>query len=132
MRIILIITYYLIYLNMKELHLKAVKAYIEMLSIHIDTKTTDADFHKDSEWYYETLFEVAHKIWEKYVDLWGKLSEITLDEKKKKANAIIENIRKEIENYKENNKVSLGTEDLLWSLANDLENIEWSSKAYIK
>ncbi|MDD2871033.1 MAG: hypothetical protein PHS49_03505 [Candidatus Gracilibacteria bacterium] len=117
---------------MKELHLKAVKAYIEMLSIHIDTKTTDADFHKDSEGYYETLFEVAHKIGEKYVDLGGKLSEITLDEKKKKANAIIENIRKEIENYKENNKVSLGTEDLLGSLANDLENIEGSSKAYIK
>lgn len=117
---------------MKELHLKAIKAYLEMLSIHIDTKTSDADFHKNTESFYEALFEVAHKLWEKYVDLWGKLSESSLEEKKMKANSIIENIRKEIENYKENNKVSLWTEDLLWSLANSLENIEWTSKAFLK
>lgn len=117
---------------MKELHLKAIKAYIEMLSIHIDTKTSDSEFHKDTESFYETLFEVAHKIWEKHVDLWGKLSDDNLEYKKKKANEIIVNIRKEIENYKENNEVTLWTEDLLWSLANSLEDIEWTSRAFLK
>ncbi len=117
---------------MKDLHLKAIKAYIEMLTIHIDTKTIDTEFHKETEIFYENLFEVAHKIWEKYVDLWGKLSENSLEEKKIKANSIIENIKKEIEDYKNNNKVSLWTEDLLWSLANSLENIEWTSKSFLK
>ncbi|MDP2395834.1 MAG: hypothetical protein Q8M44_02870 [bacterium] len=54
---------------MKELHLKAIKAYIEMLTIHIDTKTSDVEFHKETESFYESLFEVAHKIGEKHVDL---------------------------------------------------------------
>lgn len=117
---------------MKELHFKAIKAYIEMLSIHIDTKTTDVVFHKETEWFYDSLFEVAHKIWEKYVDLWGKLSETSLEEKKKQANSIIVNLRKEIEIYKENNKITLWTEDLFGSLANNLEDIEWTSKWFIK
>jgi len=47
---------------MKELHQKALEAYTEMLQIHIDTKTTDLLFHKETESFYDTLFEVAHKI----------------------------------------------------------------------
>jgi hypothetical protein len=78
------------------------------------------------------LFEVAHKIWEKHVDLWWDLFDISLEEKKKRANEIIVNLKKEIENYKENNKVSLWTEDLLGSLANSLEDIEWKSKAFLR
>ena len=117
---------------MKNLYKKALQAYVEMLELHIDTKTSDALFHNESEKFYETLFDVAHEIWEKYVDLWWKLKEISLQEKKNKANEIIKNLREEIENYKENNDVSLWTEDLLGSLANDLENIEWTSKWFIK
>jgi len=116
---------------MKELHLKAIKAYIDMLSIHIDTKTKDTVFHKETEDFYNSLFDIAHKIWEKYVDLWWSLSETSLEDKKNKANSIIENLRKEIENYKENNEVSLWTEDLLWTLASDLEDIEWTSKSFL-
>jgi len=47
---------------MKELFQKAIKAYIDMLTIHIDTKTTDVVFHKETEKFYETLFDVAHEI----------------------------------------------------------------------
>jgi len=82
---------------MRDLHLKAIESYIEMLSIHIDTKTSDADFHKSTESFYEALFEVAHRLWEKYVDLWGKLSDTSLEEKKQRVNSIIKNIRKEID-----------------------------------
>lgn len=117
---------------MKELHLQAMKAYIEMLTLHIDSKTLDIGFHEQTEWFYETLFKTAHEIWEKHVDLWGKLEDTSIEDKKKQANKIIVDLKKEIENYKNNNEVSLWTEDLLWTLASDLENIEWSSKAFLK
>lgn len=116
---------------MKELHQKALKAYLEMLTIHIDTKSKDTEFHKENEWYYETLFKVAHEIGEKYTDLGWELENTSLEEKKKKAHEIIKNLRQEVENYARNNDLTLWTEDLLWSLANDLENIEWSSKAFL-
>ena len=117
---------------MKELYKKALEAHNSMLELHIDTKTSDAIFHKETESFYETLFNVAHEIWEKYCDLWGKLTDFSLQEKKNKANSIIKNLRKDLENYKDNNEISLWTEDLLWSLANNLENIEWTSKWFIK
>ena len=117
---------------MKYLYKKALEAHNSMLELHIDTKTSDALFHKSSESFYETLFEVAHQLWEKNVDLGWKLTELTLQEKKNKANKIIKDFREELENYKENNEISLWTEDLLWSLANDLENIEWDSKWFVK
>jgi len=117
---------------MKNLHAKAIKAYIDMLTIHIDTKTTDSTFHEKTEGFYETLFEVAHTIWEKHVDLGWSLEQTSLDDKKKQANNIIINLRKEIENYKDNNEVSLWTEDLLWSLANNLESDEWVSRSFLK
>ncbi len=117
---------------MKDLHKKAIEAYIEMLTIHIDTKGKDIDFHKENEGFYETLFNVAHKVWEKYTDLGGELESTSLDEKKQRAHDIIKELIGEIEKYKEENEISLWTEDLLGSLANDLEDIEWSSRAFLK
>jgi DNA-binding ferritin-like protein len=116
---------------MKELHLKAVKAYIEMLTLHIDSKTMSRAFHKETEEFYEKLFTVAHEIGEKHVDLGGKLSGSTLEEKQQEAHNIIVNLKKEVESYKENNKVSLGTEDLLGTLASDLEDMEGSSRVFL-
>jgi len=103
-----------------------------MLLLHIDTKTTDPVFHRESEKFYEVLFDVAHQIGEKYVDLWGNLSNISLEEKKNRAYELIRQIKQEIEEYHKNNEVTLGTEDLLGSLANSLEDIEWSAKGFIK
>lgn len=117
---------------MNDLYFKALKAYTEMLTIHINTKTSDNPFHKESESFYEILFDIAHKIWEKHVDLWWDLIELSTDEKKKKSLEIIQNLLKEIEDYKNNNKVSLWTEDLLGSIANSLEDISWNAKAFIK
>lgn len=134
MRIILILIYLLIINNMeamKELHLKALKAYLEMLEIHIDTKTKDPIFHSKTEEFYEKMFDVAHEIWEKYVDLWWDVRDDDLEAKKKRANELIKNLIKDIEDYKEKNEITLWTEDLLGSLANDLENIEWDSKAFL-
>lgn len=116
---------------MKNLHQKALEAYIEMLQIHIDTKTTDLLFHKETESFYDTLFSVAHKIWERYVDLDWELVDGSLSSKKKRANEIISNLKIEIEEYQANNDLTLWTDDLLWGLADDLEDIEWTSKAFL-
>ncbi len=47
---------------MNKLHEKALKAYINMLQIHIDTKTSDERFHEMTEGFYEALFKIAHEI----------------------------------------------------------------------
>lgn len=116
---------------MKNLYKKALESYIEMLNIHIDTKTTDVVFHKETEWFYEMLFDVAHSLWEKYVDLGWNLDGVSLMDKKKRANEIIKSLKEEIETYKENNDISLGTEDMLGSLANSLEDAEWTSRWFL-
>ncbi len=119
---------------MKKLYKKAIEAYVEMLMIHIETKTKDHVFHKITEDFYETLFDIAHDIWEKNVDLGNNLSENKLDSNKAKerANEIISKLRKDIEEYKNENEITLGTEDLLGSIANKLEQIEWDSKSFLK
>lgn len=120
------------YKIMKELYQKALKAYLEMLEIHIDTKTTDLLFHEKTWDFYEKLFDVAHQIWERYVDLDWNLRNDSLEEKKKRANEIISNLKKEIEVYQAKNDLTLWTDDLLWGLADELEDIEWTSKAFLR
>lgn len=117
---------------MKELYKKALKAYLEMLEIHIDTKTTDVVFHEKTGDFYEKLFSVAHQLWERYVDLDGSLRNDSLDDKKKRVQEIISELRVEIENYQANNELSLWTDDLLWWLADELEDIEGTSKGFLR
>lgn len=116
---------------MKELYLKALKAHADMLAIHIDSKTKNTEFHEATEPFYEALFTAAHKIWEKYVDRWWKMVDLGLDEEKKKANEIIVNLKQEIEDYAKNNDITMGEEDMLWSLVNDLEFVEGTSRTFL-
>jgi hypothetical protein len=41
-------------------------------------------------------------------------------------------LKKDIEEFEKNNKITLWTQDLLWWLASDLEDIEWTSKGFLK
>lgn len=63
---------------MNDIYVKALKAYIEILSIHISSKSKDNLFHKETENFYEILFDIAHDLWEKEVDLWKNIREDTL------------------------------------------------------
>lgn len=117
---------------MKNLYLKALKAYLEMLEIHIDTKTSDLVFHEKTWDFYEKLFEIAHSIWERYVDLDWKLRDDSLDLKKQKSLEILKSLLKDIEDFWENNKLSYGTDDLLWWIADDLEDLIWTAKWFNK
>ncbi len=117
---------------MKQLHKKALEVYLELLQIHINTKTTDIVFHEKTADFYEKLFEISHKIGERYIDLDGQLRDDNLESQKQRAYDIIKNLKNEIENYVNNNSLSLGTDDLLWGLADELEDLEWTAKAFIK
>ena len=130
MRIILILKYN--YQIMKDLHQKALQAYLEMLQIHINTKTSDLVFHEKTADFYEKLFEIAHQIGERYVDLDGQLRDDSLESQKQRAHDIIKSLKTDIENYVENNSLTLGTDDLLWGLADELEDLQGTSKAFIK
>jgi DNA-binding ferritin-like protein len=99
--------YFLITIIMNELYKKALSSYIEMLEIHIDTKTADIDFHEKTQDFYESFFEIAHKIGERTVDLGGKIRDDSLENKKKRAQEIIVNLKKDIENYQSSGNVSL-------------------------
>lgn len=116
---------------MKQLHKKALQAYLDMLEIHIDTKTSDIVFHKETEEFYKTLFEVAHLIWERYVDLDGKLTDSPLNEKKNQAYTIISDLLKEIEAFQSSESLSLWTDDLIGWLADQLEDIKWTAKGFV-
>jgi len=100
------IFYKLIYKYMKKLYTNAIKAYLELLEIHINTKTTDIVFHRETEKFYEKLFEISHNLWEKYVDLGWNLREDkeSLEQLKLKTFEIISSLKKEIENYKKTMK----------------------------
>lgn len=117
---------------MKDLHQKALTAYLEMLQIHINTKTSDLLFHEKTADFYEKLFEVAHQIGERYVDLDGQLRDDSLYLQKQRAHDIIKNFKNELEQYVENNSLTLGTDDLLGGLADELEDIHGTSKAFLK
>jgi len=117
---------------MKELYLKALQSYIKMLEIHINTKTQDPVFHEKTEEFYEWLFKVAHEIWEKHIDLWWSLKDSDVDSQKEEALNTMKELLNEIEQYKDNNEVTLWSEDLLWSLANDIENMIWTAKSFKK
>ncbi|MBW7954663.1 hypothetical protein H3C61_02520 [Candidatus Gracilibacteria bacterium] len=117
---------------MKNLYLKALKAYLEMLEIHIDTKTSDLVFHEKTGDFYEKLFEIAHSIGERYVDLDGKLRDDSLDLKKQKSLEILKSLLKDIEDFGENNKLSYGTDDLLGGIADDLEDLIGTAKGFNK
>lgn len=116
---------------MNELFEKAFAAYTQMLKIHINTKTMDRDFHEATEAFYDTLFKCAHKIWEKHVDLGGRLSGEKLQEEKELALKTLEDFKKELEEFNTKWNISLWTEDLLWSLANDIEFSVGTAKGYV-
>lgn len=116
---------------MQQLFDTAFAAYTQMLKIHINTKTMNRDFHEATEAFYNTLFEAAHKIGEKHVDLGGRLSGEDLQTEKELALKTLKDFRDELEKYNDTADMSLGTEDLIGSLANDIEFDMGTAKGYV-
>lgn len=104
--------------------------YKTVLLAHIQTKTTESQFHEKSQEFYELLFEVFHLISEKRVDL--ELDEV------KDCDILIQDTYNAIEEaktivydmVKEDN--SIGMDNLLRGLADKLEGACGNSRAFIK
>lgn len=62
---------------MQEIYVAALLAYIEILEIHIDTKSGNEPLHRKTWEFYEWLFEIAHWLGERHVDLGGHVREDT-------------------------------------------------------
>jgi len=83
-------------------------------------------------WYPEQIaWRWKKETWEKHVDLGGELEESSLRDKKQQAKEIIAKLRNDIEEYVANEDISLGTEDMLGSLANNLQNIEGTAQSFL-
>lgn len=105
---------------MKDLFAKALIAYVELLEIHIDSKTGDEPFHEKTWEFYELLFNIAHDIWERYVDLWEALRSDQWD-CSAQANRVVElltTLKDELESVE---WVSKGTENLIYNYLDKLE-----------
>lgn len=116
---------------MKNLYQKAMDAYLEMFLLHIDTKTTDDGFHAASEWFYESLFDITHKIGERAVDLGDHFTTTSNEEKHKRALELMQNLLADIEGQIKSGGVTPGTKRLLASIANTLEDHIGSAKAFV-
>ncbi len=93
--------------------------YEEMLGLHIWTKTNDLVFHKASEWFYGTLFDVFHGISEAMQD--SKMaSPVDCDTAKKRSYEILMEAKSLVEAMVNENKdiavdnVLRGLVDKLW------------------
>ena len=114
---------------MNNLYKKLIVAHNKMLQLHIDTKTKDSWVHEATELFYEGLFDVAHKIGERHVDLWGKIESKSLETMEGEIQQIIVDAKNDIEVYNKENNLSIWTQNLLGTLVNDLENMQGNSKA---
>ena len=117
---------------MKEIYIKTIASYLEMLEIHINTKSTDLVFHEKTKEFYEKLFDISHKIWERYVDLDWKLRDDNLESQKKRALEILKNTLNDLEKLNNSWILTLWTQDLVWWLSDELEDIIWNAKSFVK
>lgn len=117
---------------MQDLFIKALVAYVEVLEIHIDTKTGDEPFHRKTWDFYEWLFDIAHTIGERFVDLWWQVREDTgnFEAQASRVLSILEELKKEIEASCDG--TSKGTENLLYAHLDSLEWMIGSAKWFTK
>lgn len=116
---------------LEQLYLKALMAYIEMLEIHIDTKTGPEPFHRKTAEFYELLFDVAHELAERHVDLGWQIRKDTGDceAQMNRAVAILTELKSALE-WAE--WMSKGTENLIYAHLDKLEFAIWSATWFIK
>ena len=113
---------------MQDLFTKALLAYVEVLELHLDSKTWYEPFHEKTEEMYETLFDIAHEIWERFVDLWGRLR---TDDCMAQANRLVEiltTLKSDIESFEAPTK---WTENLLSGHLDKLEFQIWNATWFV-
>lgn len=116
---------------MQELFYLLFNLYRRSVEAHIRSKTECYPFHKFSEQAYLTLFEVAHKIGERSEDICEPINGMDDDAYKMDLYNAIEEAKNKLELYASMNN-SVGTDNLLRGLIDDLEDLCGSARAFIK
>lgn len=100
---------------MKELFWIALLAYIEMLELHLDCKTTDKNLHERTQDFYELLFEISHSVWERFVDLDGELRDdhSNCESQKQDALRILVQFKESLDTLIKSNSLSIWADNLL-------------------
>lgn len=108
---------------MKELFAKALLAYVEMLEIHLDCKTTDKNLHERTNDFYDLLFDIAHSVWERFIDNWGWLRSDHNDcsMQSEASLQLLVNLKSEIEKSIESKWLSVWEDNLLRWFVDKLE-----------
>ena len=90
-----------------------------MLDLHIGTKAVDVVFHKESEAFYDMLFDIFHQVSEKNQDL--EIDEPTdCESAKLEAYSLLEEAKSELEGMIKSNK-DMGMDNLLRDLLDKLQ-----------
>jgi len=77
--------------NMLDLYYYLLQNYILMLGIHIHVKTLNHEFHEETQERYELLFDIAHEVGERFVDLgWELFPEYNIEALAVKAKNLLE------------------------------------------
>jgi DNA-binding ferritin-like protein len=115
---------------MQNLLDRALDTYITLLVLHINTKTKDPIFHKESESFYKEVFEMFHSIWERSVDLWLAID--TNNDYSETAFAKLKLLLESVESTIRDWSLTVWTESLLTDIASKLESLIWTSKSLLK
>lgn len=105
---------------------KLLKFYIEILKIHIWTKTQDKVFHEFSWEVYKKLFDVFHLISEKFEDIDKWEYYCSLQTSKNRLYDVVEEVKELIDTEKD--KHSTWMDDLIRWLVSDLEWLCWTAR----
>lgn len=116
--------------QLKELYEKAFLAYVEMLEIHIDTKTTSDNLHRKTDNAYRMLFNIAHSIAERYIDLWWTLRQDhwNCNSQSSRAIEILEELKESLSSISSSEEISWWTKTLIDNWLSELENSIWNLK----
>lgn len=107
---------------------RKLQIFIELLIIHIKTKTTDTQFHKDLEKAYELAFDSFHFVSEMMQDLWLEDS-TTREENWLKSYTLIEELKTLINNEIHTNS-EIGFDNRLRTLSERLVDMCGTFKQY--
>ena len=118
-------------MNWVDAYFKLLDLYVVMLTLHIDVKNKDPEFHEQTEQRYQLLFGVAHQLGERYIDIsdWSLL-EGALELKYEKAVEVLEAAQeiliKCLDLKKEDPRVRPMLEEFIWKVQFHI----WSARSF--
>lgn len=107
---------------MEQLYKKAFETLSTVLKIHLSNKGTDPTHHEFTN-VYNDLLVIAHDIGEKLSDTGKPLLVESNEDFRREVYESIEGLKSDIEDFIESEKVSIGADNMLRGMADELEGM---------